>query len=54
MRLKGGPPTPVNPRPTLVSRAAFSVLAEEDGALVEAVDPPGPGRISGSDSLAGS
>lgn len=49
MRLKGSPPTPVNPRPT--SRAVSSVLAEEAWTL--AVDPPGPGRISGSDSLAG-
>lgn len=29
MRLKGSPPTPVNPRPTLGSRAVSSVLAEE-------------------------
>lgn len=51
MRLKGSPPTPVNPRPTLGPRAVSSVLAEEAWTL--AVGPPGPGRISGSDSLAG-
>lgn len=51
MRLKGSPPTPVNPRPTPGSRAASSVLAEEAWTL--AVGPPGTGRISGSDSLAG-
>lgn len=50
MRLKGSPPTPVNPRPMLGSRAVSPVLAEEVWTL--AVDPPGPGRISGSDSLA--
>lgn len=51
MRLKGSPPTPVNPWPKLGSRAVSPVLAEEASTL--AVDPPGPGRISGSDSLAG-
>lgn len=51
MRLKGSPPTPVNPRPALESRAVSSVLAEEAWTLAD--DPPGPGRISGSKSLAG-
>lgn len=53
MRLKGNPPTPANPRPTPASLVVSSVLAEEAWTLVEGVDPPGPGRISGSESLAG-
>ena len=53
MRVKCIPPTPVNPRPTMGSRAVSSLLADEAWTLAEAVDPPSPGRISGSDSLAG-
>lgn len=37
----------------MVSRAHSSVPAEEDCTLEEEADPPGPGRISGSGSLAG-
>lgn len=51
MRLKGSPPTPLNPRPRPGSRADSSVLVEEAWTL--AAGPPGPGRISGSASLAG-
>lgn len=43
MRSKVGPPTPVNPKPALLSRPVVSVLA---------ADPPGPGRTPGSGSLA--
>lgn len=53
MRLKGSPPTPVNPRLTLGSRAVSSGLARGAWTLATAAEPPGPGRISGSDSLAG-
>lgn len=52
MRLKDSPPTPVNPRFKPGSRIVSSKLEEEALTLVEAVIPPGPGRISGSASLA--
>lgn len=50
MRLKGMAPTPGSTGPT---PGFSSATGPAEGAWTRAAGPPGPGRISGSDSLAG-
>lgn len=51
-RLNDSPPIPANPRFNPGSLTVSSEFVEEAFTLLEAVIAPGPGRISGSVSLA--